>query len=687
MSVLGSVINGYKIIEFIDSGGFGSVYKAVKESKLYAIKIFREDYVLKEFRDRGENNRIAREIEIMKSIDHPFLIKYIDDFKESLLNVASYFLVMEFAEGTTLARLMESEQMNERNAKEIFLKIAEGIQALHTIRGEDEEKGIIHRDLKPQNIIVNSEGNIKILDYGLSKVIDYTSITSTGRIMGSPAYMSPEQIKSSKYIDKRSDLYTMGVIFYQMLTGQFPYEYASLPDLYNKILTAEPIPPRRWKPTLKNKLENVILKLLEKEPYNRYTTVTQLIEALTTEDPKTLTSQRDLEPKMFLRLYDDKAVLSDFVENNEEIKLFVDFPANLQNQQKGLLRLIQHKQFVKLIDPATVRLPYAAQGNVKGLQALPYAPGKLSVITPDYLRPRERQLEYVQKVIDEQVKLGANILISPYHYLHNTNVPATGQKNPVAEWFDLDIKLLKESIDYKNTHSSISEMPLYAGICLNADSLLYTDHTTYLLNVFSAIECDGYFVYVDTISNETPAATLFHYIKMLVSLQSITGKPVIAGRVGPIGLGLLCAGISGFSTGTARFNSFSEELYKEETDTYNLYERYYFPDLLQIVAIERKTPVRLGAIMEIIGHCNCYYCSGKDYVELAKSKASKLHFLEVVHDEIERIKTMAVVDRIPYFIARINTALQNYRKLGGIFKPEAYQFLSNWRDVFTEFNK
>lgn len=145
MSITGTTLNGYHILDFIDSGGFGSVYKAVKNGTEYAIKIFREDYVLKEFREKGENNRIKREIEIMKSANHPYLIRYVDDFKETLLGVPSYFLVMEYAKGKTLRKLMIENAINESQSIDIFQKILEGIKALHNVRGDDEDKGIIHK--------------------------------------------------------------------------------------------------------------------------------------------------------------------------------------------------------------------------------------------------------------------------------------------------------------------------------------------------------------------------------------------------------------------------------------------------------------------------------------------------------------------------------------------------------------
>ena len=221
----------------------------------------------------------------MKSVNHKYLIRYVDDFSATMLGVHSYFLVMEYAEGKTL----RSCSMNNPSPKNLlwasFTCCLKEFLHYITLGAMMIIKGIIHRDLKPENIIVNSNGGLKIIDYGISKVIDYTSITSTGDIMGSPVYMSPEQIIDSKHIDKRSDLYTLGVILYEMLTFKFPYEFHSLPELYEKIKSEHPIPLRRWIPLMNNKIENVILKLLDK-PYKRFPNASLVAETLLSEEVK-----------------------------------------------------------------------------------------------------------------------------------------------------------------------------------------------------------------------------------------------------------------------------------------------------------------------------------------------------------------------------------------------------------------
>jgi serine/threonine-protein kinase len=678
MAIINQTINGYTFTDFIGAGGFGSVYKVTKEGEPFAIKVFREEYVLQEYKNNGTNNRIQREIDIMKTVNHPNLIKYVDDFKSNDLNVPSFFLVMEFAEGETLQKIIKNKGLkSETQIVNIFKNILEGIKGLHQVRGIDEDKGIIHRDLKPENIIVKGE-SVKILDYGISKVIDYTSLTSTGNFLGSPLYSSPEQITDSKNIDKRSDLYTLGIIFYEMLTNKVPYDFSNLPELIDKIKNESPIPPRRYFPDITNKFENIIFKLLEKNPYQRYINIDELIQVFSSEDVSFI-RKYDTTPRFVLRLWNDGSVLKEYLKDSNEI-IHVDFPAIHQFQQNKLLQLIQSKQFIKIIDPETVRFAYDTYTEREGLKKLPYCPRNFEVITPAYLNSYKKQQEYVKLVIDEEAKLGADIFVSPYHYTHNTTVVPTYKINPVEQWFDLDIKLLKESIDYKNQVPAYASKKLYGGICINSSSLTNTQYKNDLLNYYSAHECDGYIVYADGIDKQTTPVVLFNYIDTLLKLQRFTGRPVIAGRLCSLGLGFISLGLAGFSAGAARFESFSEELHKDAQAGFNLYERYYFPELLGTVSIEKKRPTRLNQISNILGSCQCKYCKGKSAEDVINAQNNKLHYLLAVTNEVETIKN--TTDKRSYFLNRINQAISNYQKLTAVYKKDEYRHLFVWKEVF-----
>jgi len=169
LNILNQVINDYKFISFINKGGFGAVYKAQKATEFFAIKVFHEEYVLREYKKHGENNRLQREIEIMKSVSHKYLVEYIDDFIIEDESGKNYFLVMKFIEGHNLREiLIQEEKLNEEKALELFKQILEGLDYLHNHKGEDDDTGIIHRDLKPENIIIQNNGQIKIVDFSCS---------------------------------------------------------------------------------------------------------------------------------------------------------------------------------------------------------------------------------------------------------------------------------------------------------------------------------------------------------------------------------------------------------------------------------------------------------------------------------------------------------------------------------------
>lgn len=702
----GKSVNEYQIVKFLKSGSFGDVYLAEKNGKHYAIKLFKESYVLAEYRRNGENNRIKREIDIIKSIKSDYLISYEDDFIYNHQDTNHYCLVMEYFDGITLRDLLNQKKiMDETEVLGIFSKILLGISDLHNFNTKNlqqqDDYGIIHRDLKPENIMIDANGNIRILDFGVSKIIDYTSITATGTIMGTWAYMSPEQIGDSKHISKRSDLYSLGVILYELLTGVLPYkETNSLPELINYIVNEKPIAPRMRSLSIPNSTENIILKLIEKLPYKRFQSIENLIDSLDQNLIISTNKTYDLTPRFILRLWQEKTALEKFIGEGNSNK-YVEFPANLQYTQPGLLKLIQtfgtakqglfklksSESFIKLVDPATARLAYAGYQDNKGLTQLPYAPDDMNIITPNFLNSYKKQQKYVKQVIDEQHKLGADILLSPFHYVNNTSIIPTVARNPIAEWLDLDIKLLRESIDYKNNSEELKNKEIYAGICLHAESLLDESHRNYILNTFSGINCDGYLIYADCIDNNTNQETLYHFIKTLQTLQKNTLKPVIAGRVNPIGLGLICAGITGFTSGAAQFDSFSEDLYKDTSSGFNLYERYFFPQLLSTIGIRRKEPTKLTAITNALGSCDCPYCKNKEITKIIQSSSNKLHFLYNINREVEIIKEIPPEERIEYFINRIDIAYANYQKTEGIFLPKEYSFLRRWKMVFEKLNE
>lgn len=676
--MLGKTINGYEIIEFKGKGSFGTVYKCRKDNSVYAIKIFARDYVFSEF-SRGEDNRITREIEALKKVKSKHVAGYVDDGVFIDNGWEYIYVIMDYIEGQDLAKLMKTTNFSVEEAIDIFMQILDGIESIHGQK-------LIHRDLKPANIYMLESGEIKILDFGLSKLIDYTSITNTGDQLGTPLYMSPEQISDSKNIDYRSDYYALGVILFELLTQNTPYgNISSREELYYKIKMEPPISVRFFVPTINNGIDNLIMELLQKENYKRPNTIEEIKKYLQSDDVKDMSEDQYFEPSHYVRLWNEKKVLEEYYEDGFSVENVV-FPINHQNQQKNLFKFIKNQGINTIIDPATIRLAYDTYADVKGLVALPYAPSDLSRLELEDLRDFNKKKDYVKKVVDEQIQHGVSNIVAPFHMSNNSNLVRIKQDTN-ENWFSLDVKLLEETRNYLNSINY--EGKLIGGFCIKVDILTIKTEREYFLNVLSSLDCDMYWVYVDCISENSNAAQLYNYATALLDLQKSTKKPVIAGRIGTFGLVLLAFGLYAFESGTARFETFYEDLYKDTSDPFNMYVRYYMPELMANVAVERKNPIRIIQLLNSqVGEditCNCPYCEKVNPALLVADGLTRKHFLYRRDEEIQKLRSMSTVDeRVEYIKERVTTAIGYYKNLKPIFKDDDYKFLKTWLEVIEK---
>lgn len=679
----GKLINGYKIIDLVGKGQFGTVYKCEKEGNIYAIKVFNLDYVYNEFKRHGNDNRVTREIAALKIVCHENVIKMFDEgiFKD---NSQYYvYVVMEYLDGTVLSEYLYSRELTLKDIEDIFRQIVDGLDAIH-------KKNIVHRDLKPQNIFITENGKIKLLDFGLSKLIDFTSITSTGDTIGSPIYMSPEQVKDSKNVDYRSDYYALGVILFELIAKAFPYgEISSRDHLYYKIIHEPPLSILQFEPSTPNCIDNLIVNLLSKHNYQRPNNKEEILQYLNqltkTKDCKVV---EEFEPNFFLRVWNEKGVLEGYYNDGYKVENVV-FPINHQIRQRGLLNHIKENNINYIIDPSTMRLAYDTFADVKGLVALPYAPQEFTRLELDNFTELEQKRNYIQLVVQEQLKHNPSCIVSPFHVSNNSNFVTIKNANNET-WFSLDVKLLKETKEYLDRNNI--EKKIIGGFCIKADILTSQKEKEYFLDVLSGLPCDMYWIYVDCIDYNTGAAQLYHYVSTLLELQKATNKPVIAGRVGSIGLLLLAFGLYGFESGTARFESFYEDLYKEATDSYNMYVMYYMPELLRNIPVERKNPSKIIGILKAKAGidlvCKCPYCSGKKPEELVQVEAdTKRHFLNKRQEEIELLRSLSIPKRLDYIEERIKNALSYYKSLTPIFKENDYSFLKTWQKIIPELRK
>jgi predicted glycogen debranching enzyme len=267
--MIGQTISHYRIIEKLGGGGMGVVYKAedTRLRRLVALKFLPDEMAL----DRRALERFEREARAASALNHPHICT-IHDIDE---HEGRHFIVMELLEGQTLNHRIAGRPMSIGQVASVGTQIAEALTAAHA-------KGIIHRDIKPANIFETEQGQAKILDFGLAMTLHVASedtltqsLTEMHTVAGTLPYMAPEQLRGEK-LDPRTDIYGLGVVLYEMATGRRPFE-ATLPTaLSADIVHSSPPPPGRFNPHLSQKLEDIILKCLEKDPENRYQAAKEL---------------------------------------------------------------------------------------------------------------------------------------------------------------------------------------------------------------------------------------------------------------------------------------------------------------------------------------------------------------------------------------------------------------------------
>jgi serine/threonine protein kinase/Flp pilus assembly protein TadD len=287
----GTVLAGkYSIIEPIGKGGMGVVYKAedIRLQRTVALKFLPEE--LLEVPDARE--RFMREARATAALSHPHICVIHEINEEE----AEPFIVMEFLDGQSLRQRIAGKPMGLSQALEITIQAAEGLHEAH-------HKGIIHRDVKPGNIMITEAGQVKIMDFGLAKVLGRSLLTKEATTMGTAAYMSPEQVRGES-LDQRTDIWSLGVVLYEMLTCELPFKGDSEHSLMYGIVNKEPRQISRIRTDISKELENVIHTALAKNPAERYRSMRELLADLeaVAEGLKPLKAKQKLSRSHFLGL-------------------------------------------------------------------------------------------------------------------------------------------------------------------------------------------------------------------------------------------------------------------------------------------------------------------------------------------------------------------------------------------------
>ena len=263
----GSQLDSYRIENPVARSGMASIYRAtdVRDHRIVALKIPHPDMEA----DPILSDRFQRENGIGEKLNHPNVMRVFADEKRSRI-----YMVMEWCEGRLLRKIMDEGRISRDRAIRIAIGVLEALDYIHA-------NGVVHRDLKPENIMVDDGDHIKLIDFGIAsdssaRRLTYANFTAT---LGTPKYISPEQVKGKRG-DGRSDIYSLGVILYEMLSGKLPFTGPSPIAAMNDRLLNHPMPPTVADPSISPQLQEVLYRALERDPKNRYATAHEFIHDL-----------------------------------------------------------------------------------------------------------------------------------------------------------------------------------------------------------------------------------------------------------------------------------------------------------------------------------------------------------------------------------------------------------------------
>ncbi|THE14428.1 Stk1 family PASTA domain-containing Ser/Thr kinase [Bacillus timonensis] len=285
--LIGRRLSGrYKILEVIGGGGMANVYLArdVILERDVAIKVLRLDFS----NDEEFIKRFRREAHAATSLAHPNIVSIYDVGEEEDI----YYIVMEYVPGQTLKQYIQrNAPLHPKEAINIMLQLTSAITHAH-------QNQIVHRDIKPQNILIDHDGTVKVTDFGIAVALSSTTITQTNSVLGSVHYLSPEQARGGMST-RKSDIYSLGIVMFELLTGRVPFEGESAVSIALKHLQTDTPSPKRWNATIPQSVENIILKATAKDPFHRYDTAEEMEEDLQTAlFPNRLNEEKFVIPDM-----------------------------------------------------------------------------------------------------------------------------------------------------------------------------------------------------------------------------------------------------------------------------------------------------------------------------------------------------------------------------------------------------
>jgi Protein kinase domain len=623
-------IAGYRLIRLLGQGGFANTYLAERDGRSFALK------VLHELPSGAMAGRFKREIAALQ-LEHPNLVSYEDSGVAAYGGLTVAFIAMPYLPGRTLREAMDasSKPLSIDLVRSIGAAVAQGLSFLH-------EQNAAHRDLTPKNIYLTDSGEVLIIDFGLAKLLDRTSLTLKGQLVGTPAYCAPEQLRNES--DLHTDLYGLGVTLYHALTGRLPFEANNLMALLEMIRDEEPEAPSLVNPKISDDLDELVLALMAKEPVQRPNSAAAVAAALekpaSSDQVKPAPYDRDAPPRLAIRTSSPAAARA--VLGAAMTGAVPDIAVASVTTPGPLAELVRAASFDDRLRVAvdTRVEATAAIAMPKALQGRAYAPMDGKSYSHESLRSPSLCKKVARGDIDEQAREGAALLRGACFPFGDADDP----------WIKRDRRILSDQLRARDAIDA--EAPFYAAIRCDVDALALRQQRISIANRFSRGTPDGYWIDIYGLSAGSKPEVIAATFDLLMLLQE-RGVPSLASLPAPLVRLAWSVGIGGAEVKLGRVGGANAPTIRTPTRT-DQGARFEFPSVFtSLPPTEATALLESGVLPE--SECHCPSC------RLAQDPAACVQHAEE-HDLAcwlalrDEMAAFAVADRVDRLRTDLNTA-------------------------------
>jgi serine/threonine-protein kinase len=631
---------GFRLIQPLGKpGGFGSVYLAERDGERFAVKLFHAELV-----DGVELERFEREVRGLRKLSHRNVVRYADSGCEQLEGRPHHWIAMPYLPGRSLREELAAHggRLDPRQVRSILRQIAAGLVELHKL-------GIVHRDLKPENVFLCDDGTVKLLDFGVARFLDYSSLTQHGGLVGTMRYAAPEQFRDD--VSTATDLFALGVVGYELLAGRRPFEGHDI-AVMRAILDDDPEPPSAYANGIPPELDALIGRLLEKEPFDRPRSAAQVVAQLAVvalvprPESEEVPYDRAVMPLLFVRLGRGDADHATNAALSGALPHAFVAPITDPSAVRGARSLARQTSARLIVDPQLLRMGYAGWSNTIALTRLTYRPAGLGPHRTEQLRDQAAVRELARSVVSAQSDANASLLLA-------AGFPFASSGDP---WLSVCVRLLEESLAARGREPH----PVFAPVITTLEAIGSTADQIAIANRIGRPDVDGYVVALDWLSAASGPGEIVMALRFMLLLQE-RGRPVVAARPGALRSLLWAFGVAGVEIGLGRYERFRLSDFKQRSGAGPQPPRFELPSLLcSLPAALAQRVIEQGLVPEAA--CSCVSCR-RAGTPVSRVAAAREHNAAVVCRQRDALAGISTAERLARFADDLSTALRLARRL------------------------